>query len=112
MTYAVIAPAKTYSGTQVVPVHVTDDIDEAKSIATRRRAEFEKKGWDAWAKQVKIQSPKNAEGHWELAEQLAAYAHQLDMASGGNSFKAQEMIGWVNTLKARADEMANPYNAD
>jgi hypothetical protein len=108
MTYAVIAPTKTINGTAVLPVFVTDDVDAAKSVARRRYNELTAKGWDSWAKQIKVQSPADPAAYMELADKVAEYGHSLDWASQGNSFKGQEMINWANILRVRADEMHNP----
>ena len=108
MTYAVLIPAKTINGTQIVPTLVTDDIEEAKTCAREYRAYLTRKGYDSWAKHIKIQSPKTAEGYMELAAKVSAYGHELDDWSNGNSFQGQNLISWGNILRRRADELHNP----
>jgi hypothetical protein len=108
MTYAVIAPTKSINGTTLSPVFITDDIEAAKRVATRRRNELSAKGWDSWAKQVKIQSPRTPQAYMELAQKVSEYGHSVDDASRGNSFVGQDLINWANILRVRADELASP----
>ena len=108
MTYAVLTPTKTINGTQVVPTLITDDIEEAKTYARQHRAILIRKGYDSWAKRIKIQSPKTPEGYMELAAKAAEYGHELDDWSNGNSFQGQNLIGWGNILRRRANELYNP----
>jgi len=108
MTYAVMTPAKTYNGTQIVPTFITDDKESAIKNAREIKAKFERKGWGSWANKVSIKAPMTAKGYWELAEKVSAYGHQVDMASQGNSFYGQDLLNWANTLRIRADEIANP----
>ena len=108
MTYAVLAPTKTAQGTQVFPVFITDDQDEAVNVARSRRSELQRKGYDSWAKKVAIKSPITADAYWKLAERTSEYGHMIDDASSGNSFRGQALIDWANILRVRADEIANP----
>ena len=108
MTYAVLIPAKTINGTQIVPTLITDDIEEAKDCARQHKAILTRKGYHSWAERIKIQSPKTPEGYMELAAKAFEYGHELDDFSNGNSFQGQDLIGWGNILRRRADELHNP----
>jgi hypothetical protein len=108
MTYAVFTPARTFKGTAVVPMLVTDDQAEAITFATQRRDEFLARGWVRWAKLVTIQQPNNPEAYMELASRVADYGHMADINSNGNSFLGQRLINWANILRVRAAELANP----
>lgn len=112
MTFAVMAPDKTYSGVHVVPQLITDDEEAAKRTARRLRDHFTRKGWRNWAGQVKIQSPRTPQGYMDLADLVAGRGYDLDVASQGNGFAGPELINWANILRERADELANPYCDD
>ena len=112
MTYAVIAPGKTYSGVHDVPQLITDDVEAARREARRLVAKFTRKGWKSWAGRVKIQSPKTPQAYMDLADLAAGRGHDLDMAMQGNGSAGPELINWANILRKRADELASPYNED
>lgn len=108
MTYAVIAPTKINGQTKVTPTFFTDDVEEAKKVARENVEYLNRKGFKSWAKKVKIVSPKTPKGLIELADQALEYGQFLDWNSQGNSFVGVDLINWSNTLRVRADEIANP----
>lgn len=108
MTYAVIAPKRINGTVKLTAIAVTDDIDEAKTIAKKTFKSYSTKGFDAWAKQIKVKRPTTPEGFYEVAEMVAEYGHSIDWASNGNSFKAQSLIDWANILRTRAIQLADP----
>jgi hypothetical protein len=108
MTYAVIAPKRINGTVKLTAIAVSDDIDEAKTIAKKTFTTYTNKGFDAWANQVKVKSPKTPDGFYEVAEMVAEYGHSIDWASNGNSFKAQSLIDWANILRTRAIQLADP----
>jgi hypothetical protein len=110
MTYAVFAPVKTDYNTRValMPIVITDDLDEAKKAATASRSRLQAKGFRHWAKQVTIKSPTTPAAYMDLASKVSAHGRQMDQESNGSSFKAQHLLNWANILRRRADELANP----
>ena len=109
MTYAVIAPKRLMNQT-VKPLvcFVTDDIEEAKKVAQSNRSALEKKGFKSWANKVRLVSPNTPDAYIDLANQALEMGKELDSNSNGNSFTGANLIEWSNTLKVRADELANP----
>jgi hypothetical protein len=92
---------------KVTSVFFSDDLDAAKSVAASTVKELKVKGFDSWAKRVKLVRPITADGLFELSEMAAEFGHELDWNSQGNSFQGQKMIDWANTLRLRADQLAN-----
>lgn len=110
--FIVIAPAKTYNGIEDAVILATDDIDSAKRCAKQTSDKFKAKGFDSWARRVKVKAPKTPAAMVEMAELIVKRASDLDWSSNGNSFEAQDLYEKAKTLRVRADELANPENSD
>lgn len=106
--YVVIAPAKTFAGIEDVVSLATDDMSAAQKAARQIAKKFEDKGYQSWAKRVKIYLPKTPQALIETAEKIEKRASELDIVSNGNSFFAQELFNKAKTLRVRADELVDP----
>ena len=89
--------------------HVTDNLEEAKQLATQLRDSYFKKGWDSWAKRVKIIQPASVEFAREMANDFVRKGNSIDMMNQGNTFRGDgkavacmnmdTLYSWANVLR-------------
>lgn len=112
MIYVVFKPAK--NNKEIIDL-VTTDLETAKSNARRLRSEYENKGWDNWAKRVRIIQPKEYNRMIELSNELVNKANTLDMMNQGGTFRGNgksmacasmdTLYYWADLLRKTAKEL-------
>lgn len=105
--YIVYTVARTVLGAvEVVPFEVYEEVGRAQQVARKLVAEMKAKGYETWAKKIRVKSPRTIEGYNKVATQLSDRGHFLDMWSGGRSFYAARLIELANSLRTKAADLS------
>lgn len=98
MIYLVYKPTKFNKDSLEL---VTDDVEKAKTKAREIRDFYLAKGWDSWAKKVKIQSPKDKQTALTIANELIEWGNTLQMMHSAHKVSWKAEWYWEQGSKIR-----------